>query len=140
MIDTFIDHCIAHSPPAPTCARSMHPRPDLSIGEHWCCETYERHPFGVAMGCAGLRVDGRFESFPGPGTSRPKGRVFTMTHKNQRYYVDDVSVGDGGVVARPAVIDRRGHHTVKVFRSDEKQLANDLAAQLNRSTGGLATS
>lgn len=56
-----------------------------------------------------------------------------------RFYVDVISVGDGGLTQRPAVIDRSGppwpSRVVKVFRSTEEVAAIVMAALLNESHG-----
>ena len=53
-----------------------------------------------------------------------------------RYIVTVVSVGDTGLAARPAVVERDGWapgrpRTVKVYRVGEEHLAEKLAAELN---------
>lgn len=53
------------------------------------------------------------------------------TNTEQRYTVEPVSVGDGGVTQRPAVWDRQTQRTVKVYRATEQATAERHAAGLN---------
>jgi hypothetical protein len=48
-----------------------------------------------------------------------------------RYIVQDVSVGANGLTSRPAVFDTKEGSTVKTFRSNGREAAGRLAAQLN---------
>lgn len=49
----------------------------------------------------------------------------------ERYRVAELSVGDAGLTARPAVYDTVARVTVKVYRRNEAQLAEDHVARLN---------
>jgi hypothetical protein len=65
------------------------------------------------------------ESPPPPWHRTCEGSVGT------RYEVGDVSVGDAGLTARPAVVDKVTGRTVKVYRRTERALATAHAQRLN---------
>jgi hypothetical protein len=62
---------------------------------------------------------------------RAEERAARRLEREERFYVASLSVGSAGLTERPTVVDRKFGRQVKVFRSNERSLAETMARALN---------